>query len=102
VYLVQLLLPVYDNRGIRFPIDEYGRVRRELTDHFGGVTAYTRAPAQGTWEDDDGHVRHDDVVVVEVMVPSLEREWWTRYRTELAERFRQKELVVRATIIESL
>jgi hypothetical protein len=45
-YLVQVLLPVYDNEGGRFPIDYYDEVRVKLTDLFGGLTAYTRAPAE--------------------------------------------------------
>ena len=102
MYLIQLLLPVYDNRGITFPNAEFAKIRRELAERFGGATAYTRSPAEGTWQDDEGRVRHDDVVVIEVMAPSLDREWWSRYRQELAVRFRQEELVARATVIESL
>jgi hypothetical protein len=102
VHLVQVLVPVYDNTGEPFPREAFARVRRELTGRFGGVTAYTRAPAEGSWEDDQGRVHHDDVVVMEVMVETLEREWWSAYRVELAGRFRQVELVVRATAMESL
>jgi hypothetical protein len=102
MYLVQVLLPVVDNEGRAFSPRDFTSVRRELTDHFGGATAYTRAPAQGTWEDEVGRVRHDDVVVIEVMVPALDREWWASYRAELARRFRQEELVVRASLIEPL
>jgi hypothetical protein len=102
VYLVQVLVPVYDEKGQPFPGAEFANIRRELTDRFGGVTAYTRAPAEGTWEDDEGRVHHDDVVVVEVMVETLDRRWWSGYREELTVRFRQVELVVRATLMESL
>lgn len=102
MHLVQVLLPVYDNAGQLFSGVEYARVRNELTDRFGGATAYTRAPAQGSWEDDKGRVHHDDVVVIEVMVESLDRAWWSAYRRELADRFRQVELVIRATAMESL
>jgi hypothetical protein len=42
------------------------------------------------------------VVVIEVMVESLDRAWWTTYRRTLAGRFRQVELVIRATAMESL
>jgi hypothetical protein len=93
---------VYDNNGQPFPQAEFRKVRQELTDRFGGVTAYTRAPAEGSWEDEQGRVHHDDVAVVEVMVDSLDRAWWSRYREELTARFRQTELVVRATLMESL
>ena len=102
MFLVQVLLPLYDNSGRKFPQDEFGAVRRELTERFGGATAYTRAPAEGTWEGADGRVHHDDVIVVEVMTETLDRPWWSRYRKELSDRFRQEELVVRATSLESL
>jgi hypothetical protein len=45
--LVQVLLPVYDNAGARFSSDHYDEVRAKLTGVFGGLTAYTRAPAEG-------------------------------------------------------
>ena len=102
MHLVHVLVPVYDNEGRPFPRDTFAAVRRELADRFGGVTAYTRAPAEGVWEDDEGRVHHDDVVVVEVMVDTLDRPWWSAYRQALAARFRQQELVVRATAMESL
>ena len=102
MYLVQVLVPVYDDQGQRFPVAELERIRSELTQRFGGVTAYTRAPAQGAWRDDEGRVHHDDVVVIEVMVEELDRAWWPAYRTELARRFRQESFVVRATATEAL
>jgi hypothetical protein len=36
------------------------------------------------------------------MVDSLDRVWWAAYRHELTARFRQAELIVRATLMESL
>jgi hypothetical protein len=100
--LVQVLLPLYDNDGRRFSYGEFASVRRELTARFGGATAYTRAPAEGTWEDPAGSIHHDDVVVIEVMTEDLDRGWWSEYRRALAARFRQNEVVARAMAIESL
>ena len=102
MYLVQILLPVYDNDNQRLPREEFHAVRRELTERFGGATAYSRAPAQGSWKDEDGRVRNDDVFVVEVMVGSLDRAWWQSYRLQLCTRFRQMEIVVRASEFEPL
>lgn len=92
--LVQLLLPVYDRDGERFPREALDRVRHELTERFGGATAYLRAPAAGLWKD-GGEVEKDDVVMVEVMARHLDLEWWRLYREELERRFRQDEIVVR-------
>ena len=101
-HLVQLILPVYDNDGALIGREQFARVRRELTDKFGGVTAYTRAPAEGTWESPEGDIHRDDVVVVETMTEQLDRQWWADYARELAARFRQQTVIVRALTYELL
>jgi hypothetical protein len=101
-HLVQLLLPLHDQGGDRFPRALHDAVVRELTDRFGGLTAYTRAPAAGLWEEDGGRTVRDDVVVYEVMCETLERPWWGAYRAELERRFMQDEIVVRALGMERL
>jgi hypothetical protein len=100
-FLVQILLPVYDNNGERFPSDLYNEVRAKLTDMFGGLTAYTRAPAEGVWESGTT-LKRDDIVVVEVMVDSLDRTWWGAYRRDLKRLFRQDQIVLRAQTYEPL
>lgn len=102
MHLVQLLLPLYDQEGHRFPPAKYEAVRVELTDRFGGVTAYLRAPAEGLWQEPDGDVQRDDVVIHEVMVEELDRSWWGAYRERLRVSFAQEALVVRASAIELL
>ena len=102
MHLVQLLLPTRDNAGSPFPPSHFAAVHATLADRFGGLTAYTRAPAEGLWAPDDGPPARDDVLVHEVMDPSLDRDWWSRYREELEERFAQDELVVRAHAVERL
>jgi hypothetical protein len=91
MYLVQLLLPRYD-----------GTVTRELTERFGGVTAYNRAPAKGLWQPEPGKTVHDDIVVYEVMVEVLDQAWWADYRKALERRLNQQEIVVRAHEIQRL
>jgi hypothetical protein len=99
--LVQILLPAYDNAGRPFPTEHYNDVRTKLTDRFGGLTSYSRAPAEGLW-DSGSTVRRDDIVVVEVMVESLDRTWWKNYRIELEQLFRQDQMVIRAQAYEAL
>lgn len=101
MHLVQILLPLAAADGARLPQALFAAVRQELVDRFGGLTAYTRAPAKGLWEDDGG-VERDDIVVYEVMVQELDRDWWAGYRAQLCSRFRQRELVVRAQLLELL
>jgi hypothetical protein len=100
-HLVQILLPIYDNQGSKLAPDVYGQVRSELTERFGGLTAYTRAPAEGLWGTGDA-VKRDDIVVLEVMVPVLDREWWHNYRKQMEQLFRQDQIVVRAQAYEAL
>jgi len=102
VFLVEFFLPVFDNGGARFSKEEFDGVRRELTERFGGVTAFTRSPAKGLWADDTGLVRRDDLVSFEIMTETLDRAWWRSYREQLGERFRQHEIVMRASSFERL
>ena len=53
MHLVQILLPLRDNEGAPFPGDDFTRVRAELVERFGGVTAHLQAPAQGVWKDEE-------------------------------------------------
>jgi len=97
MHLVQILLPLRGPQGNAFAHAAFTRVARELTERFGGMTAYSRAPASGLWQDeDDGETERDDIVVYEVMVEELDTGWWADYRRELERRFAQRELVVRA------
>lgn len=102
MHLVQILLPLSDNDGRPFVRAEYEEVRRALTERFGGVTAYVRAPAEGHWKEDERSTASDEIVIYEVMVQGLDRGWWADYRERLREQFRQEELVVRATAVEPL
>lgn len=92
--LFQILLPVYDNDGKPLPQELFAAVADELTARFGGATAYSRAPAEGTWKS-GGKTHRDDIVVVEVMTDTPETEWWRSYRQELERRFRQEHIVIR-------
>lgn len=102
MFLVELLLPLYDNAGTAFGREAFLQVRHELTDRFGGVTAHFQAPAEGLWQADDGHVHRDRIVILEVMAKELDRGWWATYRAELEARFRQDAIVIRATTIDAL
>ncbi|WP_034383878.1 hypothetical protein [Deinococcus sp. YIM 77859] len=101
MHLVSLLLPLYDNTGQPFEPAQYAWIRQTLTERFGGLTAYTRAPAAGLWRD-EGQTIRDDVVVYEVLVEELDRSWWAAYREELRLAFQQDELMVRAQAVELL
>ena len=102
MFLVQMLLPLYDRAGQKFSHDRFSQVREELTHRYGGMTAYLRSPAEGTWREPGGSIDRDEMVMCEVMVDELDRAWWSAYRKELERRFEQEELIVRASALEKL
>lgn len=77
------------------------QTRRELFERFRGVTAYLRAPAKGLWTSPEGEIEADDVVMVEVVVPTFDRPWWRDYAATLAARFDQETIHVRALRVET-
>jgi hypothetical protein len=102
VHLVQVLLPLCDNAKQPLPLDLFEGVANELTQRFGGLTAYSRAPAEGLWRRRQEETSRDEIVVYEVMVEELDTEWWRAYRERLETRFRQEQVVARAQEIRLL
>jgi hypothetical protein len=100
-WVVELLLPVRDPEGTAYPSATFSDLRHDLTERFGGVTAYVRAPAKGRWKD-AGRQEQDDVVLYEVMTPDLDRDWWRALRGRLETGLRQKEILMRAHQVEPL
>jgi hypothetical protein len=100
--LVQILLPTHTGDGAAVARDEFSRVRMELTERFGGVTAYSRSsPATGLWKrDEDEVIERDRVIMVEVVVDAFDRNWWVAYRKQLETRFGQEEVHARALAME--
>ena len=101
MHLVEILLPLNDNSGRPFAAEKYAAIRQHLTERFGGLTAFTRSPAQGTTTG-GGKTVHDDIVVFEVMTETLDVAWWRNYRRQLEREFRQNEIVVRASTVTLL
>ena len=99
-YLVQILLPLRMREGSEVPSELFAEVRVELTQRFGGVTAYSRSPATGLWKRTEAEVERDQVIMIEVVVDMFDREWWSQYRDGLAKRFDQDEIHARAVAIE--
>ncbi len=100
-FLVQMLLPTHDKAGAAMPAELFVQTRQELTDQFGGMTAYTRPLARGLWSDDGGGAG-DELVVFEVMVDELDRDWWDAYRQRLEGRFHRGGIDVRSSKVRRL
>ena len=97
--LIQLLLPIVPSNTSDHPLE---RTRQELAARFNGLTAYTRSPAKGWWTAPDGQTEQDDVIMVEVVTVTFERDWWRGYIRILAERFQQEQIHLRALTVEML
>ena len=102
MHLLQILLPVRDNDGRPFPPSHYHQVGKELAQEFHGLTAYTRAPAEGLWEDSENTIEKDDIVIFEVMLYELDEAWWRNYKISLQALFSQDEIVIRLQDIRLL
>lgn len=97
MHLIQLLLPL--KAGAQPHVT---RTREELVQRYEGITAYVRSPARGAWIAPGGREEHDDVIMVEVVVDSLDREWWRQYQDTLAARFDEEQIHIRILPVELL
>lgn len=96
MHVVELFLPLETNAGEPIGGEPFDRIRAELLDRFGGVTFFSRSPADGLWAPDGEPPSRDRIVIVEVMVETLEPRWWQDYRRHLEREFGQEEVLVRA------
>ena len=102
-YLIEIFLPLTTNEGELFGRAPFGQVRDELVERFGGVTLFTRSPAEGLWAGDDGEApTADQMVTVEVMAEDVDEGWWAQYRQMLEQRFRQEEVLIRCYEVRRL
>ena len=99
-YLVQILLPLRDNDGEPFGRQDFEKVSAELTEEFGGATAFVQAPAEGLW-DGEGGTKRDEVIIIETMADAIDEDWWSDYRETLEQRFRQDSVVIRSQAINT-
>jgi hypothetical protein len=99
MHLVEVFLPLNTHADTPQPIELFRRVREQLADQFGGVTAFTRNPAKGISLLEDNERAEDDIIVYEVMVEAVDRHWWQSYKRDLEERFQQEEILIRVTAV---
>lgn len=92
--LVQLLLPLNDNSGNKFPKKFFKDIKQELTKEFSGVTAFSQSPADGVWED-GGDVQKDQIIIYEVMTAEFDQHWWRDFTDKLETKLEQEKIVLR-------
>ncbi len=101
MHLFEILLPLRDKDGEPFPAAYYDDLAQHLTNTFGGVTSFLRAPAEGRWHG-GGSTQTEDIAVMEVMAHSYDRGWWTALKAELMGKFGQQELIIRCQMVDLL
>jgi len=94
--LIEVFVPKSADSGERL-----SSFQNMLLQQFGGVTAYSRAPAKGV-EVEDGKQVDDEIVILEVMTDSLDRAWWSSLRGQLERDFGQREILIRASEVQQL
>jgi hypothetical protein len=100
-HLVQILLPKETGNGQAIGRDWFDGFLKELTNEFGGVTSFLRAPGQGLWQSGGG-TEKDSIAVVEVMAEQLDPFYWRSLRERLERELSQEEIVIRAQEIRRL
>lgn len=102
MHVIEIFLPLKRNDGSDQPRELFAELRRELVERFGGLTAFSRTPAEGLWESEDGDLDRDQIVIFEVMADQLDGVWWRSFRERLEEQFQQEEVMIRASAVERL
>jgi hypothetical protein len=102
MFAIQIFLPLRNNDGTPFPKSEFDAICQYLTELYGGVTAYVRAPASGSWQNESGEIKHDEIVVYEVLTESIERDWWGDFRKRLESTFKQDEIIIHGHAVSIL
>ena len=94
-HLVQILLPTRMGNGQPVTQARFEELLQELTNKFGGVTSFVRAPGQGLWNS-GGDVERDNIAVIEVMTDEIDPPFWEAFRRKLERELAQQEIVIRA------
>lgn len=102
MHLLQIFLPLYDNNKQAFDSATYDELRTRLKDQFGGVTFYRNAPVEGLWKDEAGKTNYDELLIAEVMISDLDKDWWQQFKQRLEQKFKQEEILIRSIVFEKL
>lgn len=95
MFVVELFLPLEKPDGSAVPPETFERIKDELTERFGGVTAFVQSPAEGAWKPNADEVIHDLVAAFEVMVEDVDTKWWHGYRQRLEHELEQDQVLIR-------
>ena len=97
--LIQVLLPLHDSEGIALPPKLFKAVKDQLLEKFGAINSYVPVPAEGWWKESANTVVNDQLIIYEVMVADIDKNWWKKYKKELKLQFAQNDIVIRQSQI---
>ncbi|MBL8596539.1 MAG: hypothetical protein JNL14_02240 [Devosia sp.] len=95
MFVVELFIPLEKPDGTAVPVNVFERIKTELTERFGGVTAHLQSPAEGAWKPEAEDVIHDRIAIFEVMVEDVDTAWWRDYRHRLEVELDQHRILAR-------
>ena len=95
MFVVELFIPLEKPDGTPTPAATLERIKSQLTDRFGGVTAFLQSPAEGAWKPESRAIIHDRVAIFEVMVRDVDTAWWRGYRQQLETELEQEQILAR-------
>lgn len=101
MYLIQILLPLYDNQKQPFNKRLFDKIRDDLKNVFGGVTLYRSSPAEGAWNNETG-TDYDELITAEIIAERLDKMWWQQFKHEMEQTFQQKEIMIRCIKFKKL
>jgi inorganic pyrophosphatase len=99
--LVQLFIPLKDQKGDPFPGELFLNLNRELVKQFGGVTIYSRSPVTGIWKNDQT-TTHDELLVYEVLTVMNNDNYWQELKAKLEKLFAQDEILIQMSKIRKI
>lgn len=95
VCIVRLFLPLDQVDGTPHPQAQFRQVQAEMIQRCGGVTMFSRAPAEGLWEQNE-IIEQDRIVLFEAIDKAFDGAWWRTYREQLEQRFAQERILILA------
>lgn len=100
MHLIQIFVPQFIKKK-RISKKILEALAFELSQSFGGATAYLRSPALGLWKKRT-KLDREQILVFEVMVTRLQRREWAKRRLAWQKMFRQEKLLIRSLEIDIL
>ena len=95
MFVVELFIPLEKPDGTPVDGQVFERIKGDLKERFGGVTAHLQSPAEGAWKPQAADVIHDRIAIFEVMVEDVDTAWWRDYRHQLEGELDQHRILAR-------